>query len=689
MPIRAVMPKGPGIAVVALCALGLAGGYAAAGDGATAAAQPQELVVRFKPGAPVGRALKVAGARLVERHGGSVRARVRRGVSVAAVEAALERRRDVRGAARNHRYYLDAVPNDTRWGDLWGLPMIDAPAAWDATQGSHAVVVGVVDSGAQVTHADLDANIWVNPQEADNNVDDDGNGLVDDLKGWDFYGNDDDPADIVGHGTHVAGTIGAEGNNAAGVSGVNWRVKLMPLRVGNQTLSGYAIERAFRYACSKGAKVVNGSFSGSGGYDPTDPIHLAIADCPGTLFVFAAGNTGSNNDSFPRFPCNDPSPNVVCVAASTSTDGLASFSNYGTTNVDLAAPGANILSTVPGGLYDYYDGTSMASPHVAGAAALVLAARPELTAVELKSALLLSVDKKAAYAGFVKTGGRLNIASALGQEVLAPTGLTASSPSHSADWSSNPTVQLVWGGATDANGIGGYSYAFSPVVSFAPDEVKDLEPSVTTLTMPLGDGEHWFHIRAVDGKGNWGATIHVGPLRIDTFAPLRPVPSSPSHQLGVGSTDRTVEIAWSGASDGQSGLDGYAISWTQGSAGAPPMIKNLEETVSRATSPPLAVGTWWFSIRSRDNAGNWSDAVSIGPFVLRVTPPACSVPRLRGLTLVAAKRLLVKRGCALGRVSRVRSRRVRRGRVVAQKPAPGLRLARGARVRVVLSRGRR
>ena len=337
----------------------------------------------------------------------------------------------------------------------------------------------------------------------------------------------------------------------------------------------------------------------------------------------------------------------------------------------------------------FYDGTSMASPHVAGAAALVLAHRPQLSAVELKSALLLSVDKKPSLANVVKTGGRLNVAAALGQEVVPPAGLTASSPSHSSAWSNNGTAQVVWGGATDANGIGGYSYAFSPVAGYVPDDVKDLDAGITTLTMPLADGEHWFHIRAVDGEGNWGDTVHVGPLRIDTFAPVRPIPSSSSHQLGVPSADRTVAVAWSGASDGQSGLDGYAISWTQRTGAAPPMVKNLEETASRTTSPTLAVGSWWFNIRARDNAGNWSDPVSIGPFSVRGAPAVCAVPRLRGLTLVAAKRRLAKVGCSLGRVTRVRSRRVARGRVVAQKPAPGLRLRRGARIRVTLSRGRR
>ena len=644
--------------------------------------------MRFEPGAAQERALDAVGATLVERMplGGLVRARLGPGVSLAAADRALERRSDVVVAGPNRTYELYATPDDTLYSELWGLDAISAPLAWDVTQGSNAVVVAVVDSGADVTHPDLDANIWTNSGEVANGLDDDANGLVDDLKGWDFASGDANVNDTNGHGTHVSGTIGAEGHNAAGVTGVNWRVKVMPLRAGNSTLSGLAIEQAFRYACAEGAQVVNGSF-GSPSPDPF--IRDAIEGCPGTLFVFAAGNESTNNDAQPRYPCNYPVENIVCVAASEVDDTLAPFSNYGTTNVDLAAPGADILSTIPGGGFDYFDGTSMASPHVAGAAALVLSHRPALTPVELKSALLLSVDKKAAYAGAVKTGGRLNVARALGQEVKPPTGLATSSPSHANGWSANSTVQIVWGGATDENGIGGYSYAFSPVQDFVPDEVKDAGATVTTLTMPLPDGEHWFHLRAVDAEGNWGQAVHLGPIRIDTFQPVRPVPSSPSHQVGGASADRTIDVAWSGASDAQSGLDGYAVSWTLGRAGSPPTVKSLEETVSRVTSPQLGVGAWWFNIRAVDNAGNWSEAVSVGPFSIRSGPTACAVPRLRGLKLLAAKRLLAKKGCSLGRVTRVRSRRVVRGRVVAQRPAPGMRLARGARVRVVLSRGRR
>ncbi len=486
----------------------------------------------------------------------------------------------------------------------------------------------------------------------------------------------------------MAGTIGARGNNLQGVTGVNWNVKLMPLRVGDSSLSEWAIVSAFTYACAKGARVVNGSFGGT----YSELIQNAITSCPESLFVFAAGNgggdqVGDDNDAVPHYPCVNSAPNVICVAATSTADDLAGFSNFGLTTVDLAAPGTSIKSTTRSNTYGFLNGTSMATPHVAGAAALVLAERPALTVAELRSALLLSVDSVPGLP--VAAGGRLNVARALGQEVVPPAGLTASSSSHSGPWSNNQTVSLSWGGATDANGIDGYSFVFSPVQGFVPDEVKDVEETTTSLTTPLADGEHWFHVRARDGSGNWGGAVHVGPIRIDTFAPVRPVPSSPSHRAGGVSADRTVDVAWSGASDTASGLDGFSFSWSQGRAATPDQTKNVEESVSRTTSPQLALGVWWFNIRARDNAGNWSDTVSVGPFSIRGGPTACSVPRLRGLTLVGAKRLLVKRGCSLGRVTRVKSRRVARGRVVAQRPAPGLRRARGARVAVVLSRGRR
>jgi subtilisin family serine protease len=203
------------------------------------------------------------------------------------------------------------------------------------------VVVGVVDSGVSINHPDLNDNIWVNPEEDGgvNGVDDGPNGFVDDLNGWDFVaGEDNDPVDEEGHGTHVAGTIGAEGNNDMGVAGVNWDVSLMALRACNSlgTCLSTDVAQAFEYAGDNGAKVVNASLSGSGF---SSLQAAAIAGNPDTLFVVAAGNEGNNNDSSPRYPCNLPGQNLVCVASTSDRDVLSSFSNYGPGSADIAAPG--------------------------------------------------------------------------------------------------------------------------------------------------------------------------------------------------------------------------------------------------------------------------------------------------------------------------------------------------------------
>jgi subtilisin family serine protease len=293
-----------------------------------------------------------------------------RGVSVSEALAALRSEPEVAFAEPDYVYEL-AAPNDARFEEQWALNNegaqggtvdadIDALEAWDlaitegpdATPGSSDVVVGVVDSGVAMQHPDLAANIWVNPEEDGQvaDVDDGPNGFVDDLNGWDFVGTgDDDPVDEEGHGTHVAGTIGAQGDNSTGVAGVNWDVSLMVLRACNSTGSciNSDVAEAFEYAGDNGAHIVNASLSGSGS---SLAQQQAIADNPDTLFVFAAGNDGTSNDLIPRFPCNVPEANVICVGASTDRDGLSGFSNYGAGSVDLVAPGggspgARILST--------------------------------------------------------------------------------------------------------------------------------------------------------------------------------------------------------------------------------------------------------------------------------------------------------------------------------------------------------
>ncbi len=326
---------------------------------------PGEVLVRFAPSATAARrssARAAAGVRLERRLPvpGLELVTVEGGVKAAA--AALERRQDVLYAEPNYIYRADTTPNDPQLGRLWGLHNtgqtvagvagtpgadIDALAAWDHTTGSSKITVAVVDSGVTHAHPDLAGNMWRNSREvAGNGVDDDRNGYVDDVRGWDWVQRDNDPADLNGHGTHVAGTIGAVGDDGKGVTGVAWAVSLMPLRVLDAAGAGSVahVAAAFRYAAGNGAQVVNASF---GNTSYSQAVVDAIAASPNTLFVAAAGNSGTDNDTQAVFPCNVALPNVVCVAASDNRDRLAPFSNFGATTVDLAAPGVGITSTVP------------------------------------------------------------------------------------------------------------------------------------------------------------------------------------------------------------------------------------------------------------------------------------------------------------------------------------------------------
>jgi thermitase len=380
---------------------------------------PDELLVRFEAdadqaaqadtvavrGARIQRSLPLQGLKLL---------RLPPGASVAAAKAAFERDADVLYAEPNYVYETAQFPNDQYFVDLWGLHSasdvdVDAPEAWGTTTGSRDITVAVVDTGVDYIHPDLAANIWANALETANGRDDDGNGYVDDVRGWDFVAGDSAPADPNGHGTHVAGTIGAQGNNVTGVVGLNWDVGLMALRAADSSgsLQTDRVVQALDYAGRNGADIVNGSF---GAPFPSDAIRDVIARYPNVVYVFAAGNDGTDNDAVPTYPCNYPAPNIICVAATTKSDARASFSNFGATTVDLGAPGEEILSTVPSAGYAWGDGTSMATPHVAGAAALALAAKPTLSATAVRDAILASVDPLATLTGSVATGGRLNAA---------------------------------------------------------------------------------------------------------------------------------------------------------------------------------------------------------------------------------------------------------------------------------------
>jgi hypothetical protein len=620
--------RGRRLTVLAGCLGTLAFALAAAGpSGAGSAAEPGNaggLIVRFEPGVSAAERRHV----LAEHGLASERRLARSGLELVraspSAAAALENEPQIRYVEKDRVYQLAVTPNDPEFGQMWGLHAapddddIDAPEAWDLTTGASSVVVAVIDTGIADTHPDLSQNVWTNGAELTNGLDDDGNGLVDDVRGWDFFDDDNDPDDVDEHGTHVAGTIGARGNNGVGVVGVNWQVKLMALRAGDQLgLPLSAIVDSIDYACSKGARVINGSFGGPG---HSQAMLDAINACPGTLFVFAAGNGGSdqigdNNDSFPIYPCNYTSANIVCVAATTRGDVLAGFSNYGATSVDLAAPGVAILSTKPGGFYQFADGTSMASPHVAGVAALRLALSPAATVGQLRNALLSSVDARPALSGKVASGGRLNAFGAMNAPLVEPP---------------------------------------------PPPPPKPPPPP---------------------------------PAPVDTVPPSDPAVISLSHTRGVPSSNPSITLSWAGASDFGSGIDGYSYQWDSNATGMPDLVKDAEETLELLTTSLPRGATYYFHLRTRDNAGNWSAGTHVGPFVLTPAPPPppvvrCVVPRVTGKTLAAARTALARSRCALGRVRKRRSR-VRKGRVVAQSVRPGTRRPRGSRVGLTLSRGRR
>ena len=306
---------------------------------------------------------------------------------------------------------------------------ISIEAAWDTQTGAD-IIVAVIDSGVDYTHQDLSANMWTNVAEIPGNrIDDDNNGYVDDVRGWNFSGNNNNPMDDNNHGTHIAGVIGAKSNNGIGVTGINWNVKIMPLKFmysGGQGRTSSAIN-ALEYAIANGAKISNNSWGG-GSYSQALFDAIQAANRAGHLFVAASGNDGSNNDRTAHYPTSYNLPNIISVGASDNTDSIANFSNFGSQTVDLLAPGVSVYSTIRNNGYRSMSGTSMATPFVTGVAALLLAERSDLPLPNLKSAILDNTDTIAA-AGNTVSGGRLNAFSALSAvtalaPVIPPTDVT-------------------------------------------------------------------------------------------------------------------------------------------------------------------------------------------------------------------------------------------------------------------------
>ena len=397
-----------------------------------------ELLVKFRPGVRSNRLRQIntnTGLRLLRRF---PRFRLRHmkitapGLSVPMAVKLLNRLPEIEYAEPNYIHRVQAIPVDPHFHHLWGLNNtgqtggaadadIDAAEAWDIVTGDPNVVVAVIDTGVDYTHGDLAHNMWINPLEIPRNgLDDDDNGYIDDIYGIDAVNDDSDPMDDYDHGTHVAGTIGAIGDNGFGVSGVNWDVRIMALKFlgadGFGSDAG-AIECLNYVTTMKedfgiNIKLTNNSWGG-GGFSESLSDAIQRTAGSGILFVAAAGNNASDNDLLPFYPASYSLDNIISVAASDHNDRLASFSNFGLLNTYLTAPGVDILSTTPSNTFDFFSGTSMAAPHVSGVAALLWADDPSLTYMQVKERILGSVDEIPNLHGRALTAGRLNALNAL------------------------------------------------------------------------------------------------------------------------------------------------------------------------------------------------------------------------------------------------------------------------------------
>lgn len=502
---------------------------------------PGELIVKFKDG----KSLKAA--QILKSLGGTLKTQFRsRGAMVVkfvdakssstlfAKAKALSARSDVEYVEANTILHIDTLPNDTDFSKQYGMNNeganggvagadIDAVKAWDISTGSKDVVVGIIDTGVNYSHPDIAPNYWANPGETGhdaqgrdkktNGVDDDGNGYIDDFRGWDFVNNDNDPMDDHAHGTHCAGVIGAQGNDGVGVTGVNWNVSLVGLKFlsasGGGTLENAV--KAIEYGTSLGVSLTSNSWGG-GGFSQSMLDAIKAANDRGILFIAAAGNESSNNDNSPHYPSTYDAPNLISVAASDNRDQMADFSNSGIRSVHVAAPGVDIYSSVLGSAYQKMSGTSMATPHVAGLAALIKAAIPSATGAQVRARIINGVDRSDYWSTRVASGGRINAYNSLEMDSVAPAAVSdvtvvdSSSTSVTVEWS--PVGDDEYAGSASSYEV---RYSAQPITSDEEWERAALISTSNTMNSGkvravLSFADFNMHgyvaVRAVDNVGN-------------------------------------------------------------------------------------------------------------------------------------------------------------------------------------------
>ena len=549
-----------------------------------------------------------------------------RSKDVATLVEEFKSRGDVAYAEPNYILHADLTPNDTSFGSLYGLRNtgqviggqagtpgadIGATLAWDISTGSRANVVAVVDTGIDYNHPDLAANVWSAPTSFTVTIGSNTITCAAGSHGFNAINNTCNPLDDNNHGTHCAGTIGAVGNNGVGVAGVNWTASIMGAKFLSSGGSGttanainaieFTIQAKQIFGANANVRVLSNSWGG-GGFSQALLDQINRANTHDMLFTAAAGNNASNNETTAFYPANYNAPNVVAVAATDNRDQLASFSNFGATTVDLGAPGVSILSTVIGNSYSFFSGTSMATPHVSGAAALVLSSCPQLDTAALKSNLLSNVDPISALAGRTLTGGRLNVDSAI-RDCGAPApdfALSASPASRSIAPGASTSYTVT---VTPSGGFAGtvtFSVSGLPAgasANFSPASVVGSGSSTMTVTTSAGTPTGSFSLTITGTSGSLSHAATVTLVVASGDFSLSATPSSQSIPRRA-STTYTVTVTPSG---GFNGTVTFSVSGLPGGASAsfsPPSVNTSGNTTMtviagnpRGTFPLTITGT--------------------------------------------------------------------------------------------------
>lgn len=454
------------------------------------------------------------------------------------------------------------IPNDQYFYQQWALHNtgsfasgtagadIKAPQAWDIHTGNSSIIIAVLDTGIDYNHSDLSGNIWINTNEIPNNgIDDDGNGKIDDWRGWNFVSNNNNPMDNNGHGTFVSGIAGAKTNNSIGIAGLMWNAKIMALKFldaeGEGTLADEIL--AIQYAIAKGAKIINASYSGSS-YSQAEFDALSLANSAGVLVMAAAGNGGNddigdNNDFYPEYPASYALPNIISIAATDQNDRRAAFTNFGLNSVHVAAPGVYILSAVPTSIfpsgYGFSSGTSASTPHVSGLAGLLYSYYPYFTHLQIRATILRYVDVLPSLSGWIQTGGRINAYRAI-SSLLIPTGLNTSAISTS-------QISLSW--TDNATGEDGYKIErMQAGGSFS--QIATTNANITSyLDSGLRDGTSYtYRVRAYN-------TIPADSLYSNEATAITPL-NAPINLTATAVSPSQINLAWT---DNSQAEDGYKI----------------------------------------------------------------------------------------------------------------------------------